>query len=146
MKKQGEIFLFFIFCFLKKQAYSLCKKKLGVMIDIDREEICMNQYRLLPEEQEVSIVFNKVDDKANMYVSYPAWIRKMDRHCKEQPEFFKCKERGDVYAKYELPKQCVSVHRGRVKVELSPEEKQRRSDNMKEVRKKRKRKTGEVDG
>ena len=87
----------------------------------------------LPEEQEVTIGFDKKDEFARLYSSDPSWIRKMDKLCIEQPENFECVERGEDYAKYKFPKKLASIRKGRITVELSAEEKQRRSEQIQAI-------------
>ena len=42
------------------------------------------------EEQEVSVLIEPGNDNARIYTSYPAFIRKFDRLCEENPEEWKC--------------------------------------------------------
>lgn len=92
----------------------------------------MIKQKLLPEEQEVSIVFDNENDNARMYASIPKWIRKMDKMCAELPGVFECIRRDEVSATYTFPKKNVSIRKGNPSIVLSPEEKERRRKNMQE--------------
>lgn len=80
--------------------------------------------KLLKEEQEVCVTFDKAGDNARLYTSDPSWISKMDKMCEKNEKTFKCVKRDDISATYEFPKKNVSIRKGNVKVQLSEEEKE----------------------
>lgn len=80
--------------------------------------------KLLKEEQEVCITFDKIGDNAKLYTSDPSWIRKMDKMCEKNEDLFKCIKRDDVSATYEFPKKNVSIRKGNAKIELTEEERE----------------------
>lgn len=84
---------------------------------------------LLKEEQEVCISFDKIDDMAKLYTSDPKWIRKMDKLCQDKPDVFKKITDNEDSASYVFPKKNVSIRKGNAKIELDPEEKERRKNS-----------------
>lgn len=68
-------------------------------------------------EQEVVINFNADDEMATVYSANPAWIRKMDKLCREFPDVFRIRRWTEVSKTYEMPKKYVRIGRPR---EVSP--------------------------
>lgn len=69
---------------------------------------------MIREEMEVTIGFNYVGNKANLYTSDPVWINKIDKLVALNPEQFKVIEtfekKGKIIAKkYEFPKRFVRI-------------------------------------
>ena len=64
-------------------------------------------------EQEVVINFNADDEMATVYSANPAWIRKMDKLCKEFPDVFCAKRWTETSKTYEVPKKYVRIGKPR---------------------------------
>ena len=64
-------------------------------------------------EQEVVINLNADEDEATVYTANPAWIRKMDKLCKEFPEVIRIKSWTEVSKTYVLPKNLVKIGKPR---------------------------------
>lgn len=68
------------------------------------------------DEQEVSILIEATSDHAKVYTSYPAYLRKFDKMCEENPDEWKCtgtsKVDGEAVGKsYECPKKLITFKR-----------------------------------
>lgn len=102
------------------------------------------RYSLNGYERETLISFNEAEDMADITAYSPAWIRKFDKLCKENPEQFKCKEwdtqrlDGRIIAKrYEFPKRFISIRTKDVKRELTDEQREQARERIKELYKMR---------
>ena len=65
-------------------------------------------------EQEVVINLNADEDEATVYTANPAWIRKMDKLCKEFPEVIRLKSWTEVSKTYVLLKNLVRIGKPRI--------------------------------
>ena len=65
-------------------------------------------------EQEVVINLNADEDEATVYTANPAWIRKMDKLCKEFPEVIRLKSWTEVSNNYVLLKNLVRIGKPRI--------------------------------
>lgn len=65
-------------------------------------------------EQEVVINLNADEDEATVYTANPAWIRKMDKLCKEFPEIIRLKLWTEISKTYILPKNLVRIGKPRI--------------------------------
>ena len=64
-------------------------------------------------EQEVVINFNADENEATVYTANPAWMRKMDKLCKEFQEVIRLKSWTEVSKTYVLPKNLVRISKPR---------------------------------
>ena len=65
-------------------------------------------------EQEVVINLNADEDEATVYTANPAWIRKMDKLCKEFLEVIRLKSWTEVSKTYVLLKNLVRIGKPRI--------------------------------
>ncbi|MDE7183818.1 MAG: hypothetical protein K2O40_04905 [Lachnospiraceae bacterium] len=63
--------------------------------------------------QETVINLNADEDEASVYTANPAWIRKMDKLCKQFPEVIRIKSWTEVSKTYVLPKNLVRIGKPR---------------------------------
>ena len=59
------------------------------------------------------INFNADDDMATVYSANPAWIRKMDKLCREFPDVFYAKRWAENSKTYEVPKKYIRIGKPR---------------------------------
>lgn len=84
-------------------------------------------------ERETIILFNEAEDTANVSTRSSSWIHRMDKLAQSRPDVVKVLQSSNDYAEYELPKSCIRIV---MPSALSPEERERRSQNMKRIREK----------
>lgn len=99
--------------------------------------------KLLLEEQEVVINFDRVGENATIYTSDMKWIRKLDRMCEAHPDVYKCINEstsdGRVFAKtYSFPKKLVSVRNPMKKRNISEEVRAKMRENLAKCKNKKK--------
>ena len=92
-------------------------------------------------EQEVTISFNAEDDTAEVYAVDPVWIRKLDKLAEQNPEQFAIgrTETGEgkiISKRYTFPKRFITIRSKDVKKELTDEQKENLSQQMRELRRK----------
>ncbi len=90
-------------------------------------------------EQEVTISFNAEDDTAEIYAADPVWIRKLDKLAEQNPEQFKTgrteTSEGKIISKrYTFPKRFITIRSKDVKKELTDEQRENLSQQMRERR------------
>jgi hypothetical protein len=87
-------------------------------------------------EQEVVISFDAEEDVAEIYISDPVWMRKLDKLVEQNPEQFipgkvECAEGKVIAKRYTFPKGLITI-RTRAKVSTMTEEQRRAaSERMK---------------
>lgn len=64
-------------------------------------------------EQEVVINFNADEKEATIYTANPAWMRKMDKLCKEFSGVIRLKEWTEVSKTYVLPRNLIRIGKPR---------------------------------
>ncbi len=69
--------------------------------------------KLTRYEQEIVVNLNASEDKATLYSSNPAWIRKMDALVKEFPDVFRVKRQTEISKTYQFPKKYVRIGKPR---------------------------------
>lgn len=99
--------------------------------------------KILLEEQEVSINFDRLDETATIYTSDITWIKKMDKMCKECPDEYKCIEEsicGDVVVgkTYSFPKKLISLRKPMKQKNISEKVKALRKENLSKSKSKNK--------
>lgn len=94
------------------------------------------EYKVLTEEQEVSISFDKMGENCILYTTDYQWVKKMDKLCEDYPDSYKCDEihklqSGEVIGKtYSFPKKLITLRKPYVRNESS-EAKEKRMKNLK---------------
>ncbi len=78
-------------------------------------------------EQEVTIIFNAVDETAEIYTANPVWTRKMDKLVEQNPKQFKLERVGKCEGKiisksYSFPKKFITIRSKETKRELTEEQ------------------------
>ena len=87
----------------------------------------MGEVSDLMYEREVSINFNDGEDIARVYAASPAWMRKFDRFCEENPSEFRAvedsTENGRVVGRfYEFPKKLITIRAKSGSLDLTDEQ------------------------
>ena len=93
-------------------------------------------------EQETIINFNREEKEVSVYTADPTMIRKLDRFCSEQPEYFKCVDvtryqDGEIAAKFYsiASKKLVSIHKKASTREMTDEERIAAAERLRSFRK-----------
>lgn len=89
---------------------------------------------LKKHERETIINYNAEEKKGTIYTSIKKDIKKLDKLSKEFPEKYKLIKKDEVSKTYEFDKKLCSIRRY-VKMNLTDDEKQRRSERLKYYRK-----------
>lgn len=92
-------------------------------------------YKLTKEERETVIIFNEASDMAILDTASLPMMRKMGKLCDEFPDVYKVVKTDGRGARYELPKNLITVRRPR-KVEMTEEQRRAAADRLQGVRKK----------
>lgn len=76
-------------------------------------------------EQETVFLFNRAEDKADIYTFEPSLKKKLDKMCEQYPEVcVKREDNGIGGVTYNLPKNLISVRTPRAKKDLTEEQKE----------------------
>ena len=78
-------------------------------------------------EREVTIRFSDAEETAYVYAASPAWMRKFDRFCEENPSEFRAvedsTENGRVIGRfYEFPKKLITIRAKSKTLDLTDEQ------------------------
>jgi hypothetical protein len=74
------------------------------------------------EEMETILLYNRLDDTAELYTTDSVVKTKFNKLCKEHPESYKLIKQDEVSRTYQFPKALISYRSKRIKRELSAEE------------------------
>lgn len=95
----------------------------------------------LIEEQETTINFCRVDKSVSIWTSDSTMYTKLDRLCKEAPDFYQCEDiardrDGNLLSKtYRLTdKNLLSFRTRRVNLNLSDEQRAARAESLRRIR------------
>jgi hypothetical protein len=80
---------------------------------------------LKKSEMETIILYNDADLYCEIYTCNRALMRKMDKLCIEQPEYFKVAKQDELSITYECPKKQIKVNKVR---KLTEEERYKRKE------------------
>ena len=94
---------------------------------------------LTQEEQEVSVLIEPGSGNAKIYATFPAFIRKFDKLCEDNPEEWKCTgvsrvDGEEIGKSYECKRNLVSFRAKSQTRELTEEQRAEYSKRMKRLR------------
>lgn len=98
----------------------------------------MNKYSIPPDEQETTINISRYKQECDIWTSDTTMMTKLDKLCEISPEYYKLVDVGTVEGQtvdkvYVLSDKTLISFR-RKHVELSEDQKQKRSERMKDMR------------
>ena len=89
------------------------------------------------EEQEIIVTWTRTDEYANFYTSDPVMIRRMKKLMAQSNGEIKAVREDEDSLDLLIPKDCIKITPPKKKRQLSDEERQRRSERMKQARAKK---------